>query len=190
MFSKLKDIKGVGNRVKERLVSHFGSEENAITSLKNLEFEKLTLVNGIPKQKMVEILRNVYSKKQGFEYVDLLKTGESRKIYRKIINLLDRHFSTEYGRLMRSLYYPTKDIKEIKRRLEYIRKGKDLVGSIKDLMPLKEELKWLGPLEEGKIPQIKDSAIVTEGREIFKRLNDQGVEGILLESMQDLEYLG
>ncbi len=190
MFSKLTDIKGVGNRVKERLVSHFGSEENALSALENLEFEKLTSVRGIPRQKLAEILRNVYSRKLCFEYVDLLKTGESRAIYRRIIDLLDRHFSTEYGRLMLSLYYPTKDIEEIKRRQEYVKRGKDLVSNIKDLAQLKEVLKSLGPLEEGKIPQIKDSAIVTEGREIFKRLNDQGVEPILLESMQDIEYLG
>jgi len=183
MFTRLTDIKGVGNRAKERLTAHFGSEENAISSLESLEFEKLTLVGGIPKQKMDEISRNVYSKKLGFEYANLLKTDESRAMYRKIINLLDGHFSTNYGRLMLSLYYPTNDIKEIKRRQKYIKRGKDLVGGIEDLTPLKEELKWLGPLEEGKVPQIKDSVIVTEDQAIFERLNALGVEAILLESM-------
>ncbi len=191
MFSKLTEIKGVGEKVAEKLIAHYGSEQEAIRSLQNLEFERL-LSADIPASKLIEIARDINAKKHGFGYINLLKTQEARGIYSQILDALQEHARTEYGRLRLALFYPTDDKRELERRFQYMQKAKDFFETLdaESLKNLKGILRNLKPVEKPKKTRISGEVIVTESRKVYEELKKSGViEVFLLEAPEDLEYL-
>lgn len=192
MFSKLTEIKGIGEKVAEKLVAHYGSEEEAVRSLQNLEFERLFSAD-IPAPKLIEIARDVYAQKHGFEYINLLKTQEAREIYSQILDALREHAQTEYGKLRLSLFYPTNDKQEMERRFRYVQKARDFFETLSEesLKNLKGILKNLKPVEKPKKTRISGEVIATESRKLHEELEKYSelIEIFLLESPEDIEYL-
>ena len=56
MFESLSEVKGVGEKIRGTLTSHYGSEEAALKALQNGEYEGL-IAAGITLPKAVEIAR-------------------------------------------------------------------------------------------------------------------------------------
>jgi len=192
MFSKLTEIKGVGEKVAEKLIAHYGSEEEAVRSLQNLEFERLFSVD-IPALKLIEIARDIYAQKHSFEYINLLKTQEAREIYPQILDALREHAQTEYARLRLALFYPTNNKQELERRFEHVRKARDFYETLdaESLKKLKDVLRNLKPIEKPKKTRIPGEVIVTESKKLYEELKKYSelIEIFLLESSEDLEYL-
>ncbi|MDI6654328.1 MAG: hypothetical protein QME59_00365 [Candidatus Hydrothermarchaeota archaeon] len=192
-MSKLTDIRGVGEKVAEKLVAHYGSEQEAVRSLQNLEFERLFCVADIPALKLVDIARDVYAQKHGFEYINLLKTQEAREIYPQILDALREHAQTEYARLRLALFYPTNDRHELERRFLYVQKARDFYEALdaESFKNLKSILRNLKPVEKPKKTRIPGEVIVTESKKLYEELRKYSelIEIFLLESPEDLEYL-
>ncbi len=189
-FSSLREIDGVGKRVAEKLRKHFGSEEEALRVINNLEFSKLLKI-GLPKQKVVEITRNVYSKINNFEYINLMKTQEAKEIYLRILSLVKEHAITEYGKLKLSLFYPTKDKNELKKRFSLVKKALEFYASV-DSDKIKEYLRKVKPLEENpKLKRIVDEVVATDSREVYERLkeNRDMIDVLLIETQEDIAFL-
>ncbi len=195
MFSSLTEIRGVGEKAAEKLVEYYGSEKEALSSLNKLELERLFPIDEIPRMKLIEIARDVYARKNGFEYADVLKTQEARDIYSAMMEHLKELARTEYARLRLTLLYPTKDEAEIKRRLEHTKKAKDLVAALSEeqVTKLKEALSRLTFInDKPKKRRIPGTAIAVESKELHDELTKRYgglVEVLHLESQEDLEYL-
>lgn len=194
MFSSLTQIRGVGDKLAEKLVQHYGSEKEALASLEKLELERLFSLDA-PQVKLAEIAREIYSKKLGFEYANVLKTQEARGVYSQMLDLLKEFAQTEYAKLRLSLFYPTRDEAEIERRLQYAKKARDFAGTLsrEHLQELKKSIGDLRPLnEKPKKKRITRSAVAIEDRELHKELSEKygdAIEVFLLESQEDIEYL-
>lgn len=194
MFKSLREIRGVGDKVYERLLEHFASEEAALNALENLEFQELLLL-GIPFQRAGELTRGVYSKKHSFEYIELMKTPEAREIYNSVIATLREHACTDYGRLKLALYYPTKDREELKRRQEEVEKGRALFSRIPKarLRELKDTLRELKPLVfKAKGKRVSRSLLATGDEKLYTELKQRYsdlTEVFHIESREDLEFL-
>src|SRR3989304_5983282 len=119
MLSRLTEIKGVGDKVAERLVAYYGTESEAICSISALEFDQLLAV-GLPPQKLLEVARGAYAAVRGFEYVNLFGTSEAREVYAKGQEVLKGYGATEYGRLRLALFYPTLDEGELEGRFRQV----------------------------------------------------------------------
>ena len=132
MYHRLREIPGIGEKIAERILDHFSTEEEALRVIENFELEKLLNLN-LPYKKLVELVRYGYSKKFGFEYVNLCKTREAREIYARIIELTKKFAVTDYAKLKMHIFYPTKDIKELKRRFEIIENAKVPCSPINDI---------------------------------------------------------
>jgi hypothetical protein len=191
MFDSLKEIRGVGDKVYKRLLEHFGSEEAALRTLENLEFQEL--LPAVPFQKAVELAREAYSRRYSFEYIELFKTPEAREIYTSILAALREHACTDYARLKLALYYPTKDKEELKRRQEEVEKGIALFSKLsgEKLGELKRVLRELRPLVTPRGKRISGSVLATGDEKLYTDLEHYRdlIEVFHLESLEDLEYL-
>ncbi len=192
MLSKLTEIKGVGDSVAKKLVTHYGSEEEAVSSLYNMEFDKLFSIPEVPVAKLIEIARFVYAKKHGFEYSDILKTTEAREVYSKVLDTLKEYAKTDYGRLKIGLFYTTTDRPEIQRRLDNLEQARSFVKALdKDrLMEVEKaifDLKYVS--REIKINS--NDIVITESKDLYEKLLDFSdyIEIFLLERAEDIEYI-
>lgn len=189
-FSSLREIEGIGEKIAESLIKHFGTEEEALKAINNLEFSRLLRVK-LPKQKLAEIMRNAYSKRNNFEYINLLKTPEAREIYQRITSFLKELAVTEYGKLKLSLFYPTKNKDELKRRFSLVERAKKFYSSINP-EKIKRYLKILTPLEENpKLKRITDEIVATDSKEVYERLKKYRdiIEVLLIETQEDITFL-
>ena len=189
-FSSLTEMEGIGEKVAESLINHFGTEEEALKAINNLEFSRLLGVK-LPKQKLAEIMRNAYSKRNNFEYINLLKTPEAREIYQRITSFLKELAVTEYGKLKLSLFYPTKNKDELKRRFSLVERAKKFYSSINP-EKIKRYLKILTPLEENpKLKRITDEIVATDSKEVYERLKKYRdiIEVLLIETQEDITFL-
>jgi energy-coupling factor transporter ATP-binding protein EcfA2 len=190
MFESLDEIKGIGEKVKERLLAHYGSESEALRSLENQEFENL-LEAGIPLQKASEIARSIVSKRYGFSYANIMKTKEIKDIFNEIFEILKTYPRTDFAKIGVGLFYLTLDGNEINRRLAYARESAELAGALqKDKEELEVLLSRISTLNEGA-PKIND-VIAAEDKSLYndlvKRL-PKTTHIILIETLEDLEYL-
>lgn len=189
-FSSLTEMEGIGEKVAESLINHFGTEEEALKAINNLEFSRLLGVK-LPKQKLAEIMRNAYSKRNNFEYINLLKTPEAREIYQRITSFLKELAVTEYGKLKLSLFYPTKNKDELKRRFSLVERAKKFYSSINS-EKIKRYLKIIAPLEENpKLKRITDEIVATDSKEVYERLKKYRdiIEVLLIETQEDIAFL-
>lgn len=191
MYRKLTDIRGIGEKVAEVLIGHYGSEEDALQSLSMLEFERL-FSTPLSSQKLTEIAREVYAKRHGFGYLDALKTQEAKDIYSQILAILKGFVQTEYGRFKLGLFYPTKDVEELRRRQEFVKRAMEFVGGMEAerSKEIKELLKVLRPIAERSDGKRVPAAVVTEDRDLYEKLQGYSdlVDVFLLESPEDLQY--
>jgi hypothetical protein len=191
MFNSLSEIRGIGKKVREIIIEHYGSEEKALEALSKLDFHGL--VSALPPQKALEIAREVYSHVNRFRYLVLLMTPEARAIYHEILDTLKEYAHTRYGKLRLGLFYPTDDLQEIQRRHSYVAKGIHLLEKIggDELRRIREALREIE--SELDVPREKISAVVvTEDKEVYEKLlekSDGVVDVFLLESPEDLQYL-
>jgi DNA mismatch repair ATPase MutS len=190
MIESLDEIKGVGVKVKNQLISYFGSESKALDSMDNQEFERLVEA-GIPTQKTLEIVRYISSKKLGFSYSQIMRTKEANNIFNRIFELLKTYPKTDFGKIGVGLFYPTLDIGELKRRNKFL---KDCLALFKSLKEHTKELKTLladiTPLTVSE-SHLSD-LVALEDRKLYEKLAE--VLGkmsnlFLVETLEDLEYL-
>jgi dsDNA-specific endonuclease/ATPase MutS2 len=190
MVESLSEIKGVGEKIKEQLISNYGNESEALRALDNQEFDGL-LEAGLAIQKAMEIARFIASRKYGFTYSPILKTREAREIFNEIFEMLGSYPRTDYGKIGVGLLHPTVDKKEIERRQEYVETCRELAKRLEDkrgeLSMLLSEISHL----KGEEPKI-DDIIAMEDPELYANITSRFQKKgnfILIERIEDLEYI-
>jgi len=192
VYTGLMEIKGIGERVAKGLVEHYGSESEVLSSFARYEFERL-LSAPIPGHKAVEIARELYAQKHGFEYSDLLKTPEAKELYSEVLDIVKGYANTEYSRLMLNVLFPTKDGGEIARRMEDMESAKKRVEALgrEKVDDIRRLLKGTGPLNPER--RWKGSSVVAvEDRGLYEELsgNYKGlVDFIFIDSIDEASSL-
>lgn len=190
MIKSIREVRGVGDRVYKLLLEGFGSEKAVLEALDREDYFELLRV--LPFQKVVEIARQVHAAKHSFHYYEPFKTPEAREIYNSIISVIREHACTDYARLKIALFYPTRDRREIKRRLEEVTKGVELYNNLKgsDLQALKRILKKIKPLSFPE-KRVSGAAVVTDDEKLYQQLKrfSKAVDVFLLKPGEDLEFL-
>jgi hypothetical protein len=197
MAARLKELKGVGEKVAERLVAHYGSEEEALRSLDGGEYDRLFSIEELPLSTRVEIYRAALARRENFSPLPLLRTPEAREVYETLLETLREHATTGYGRFRLASFSPTRDPRELERRRGYIRKGIALFRALGEegVRDLKEKLGLLTPLPPtlpSLSPLLDGCLIATEDRDLYGDLSRKYGDSLpllLIESPEDLRYL-
>lgn len=191
MHRDIREIKGVGERVANTLMNHFGDQEKAWKALYEEEDFQTMLEAGLSLQKTSEIARAVISMKRDFQYSELLKTPEIREVFNILMGLLKGYPKTPAGKIGVATYYPTNDYNELQRRNEFIKDAKTLVGSLQGIIGEIDEL--LATVEALKKPRPNPAdMIAVEDPQLYQDLvREMGGSAnlILIDGQEDLEYL-
>lgn len=187
----LRDIKGIGERQADKILSSFGGEKEFYNAVKHYEVDKLTNIEGVSQRKAIEIINTLL----GNQTKEFLKTDNSRLIYDDIIERILRFSSTNYSRNRILLMSPLKNEASIMENVEFVMAAKEFVSTL-PVDELKTLLKKINTLEEAKPKYDPSSAILVETREDYHQLIESGlnsyssiITGEELENPEDFEFI-
>ncbi len=105
-LSSLREINGIGERVAERLVEHFGSEDTALQAICEGDIASLSEINGVSHNFALTLARDARSRVEGCSISDFLKTKEALDLYSRLIELMKSFAHTTHARDKLNLFYP------------------------------------------------------------------------------------
>ncbi len=105
-FSSLREIHGIGDRVADRLIEHFGAEAAALQAICEGDIASLSEVNGISHNFALSLARDARSRAEGCSISDFLKTKEAVNLYSRLLELIKKFAHTTLARDKLDLFYP------------------------------------------------------------------------------------
>jgi hypothetical protein len=179
------NIKGVGDKLANKIINHYGSQEEFLRAARNYEVDKLASIEGISQRKAVEIINIVL----GNLTEEFLKTDRAEQIYEEIIKYILDFANTEYAKNRVMLLSPVKDPDKIYKTLKMVMEAKESVA----LLPrdeLRTILKKVHSTNNFKPKYDTSKAILVESQDDYSTLMDRGLNqyGNLL-TIQEIESL-
>ncbi|MBN1322598.1 MAG: DNA mismatch repair protein MutS [Methanotrichaceae archaeon] len=184
---KLVDIPGVGPRLKERLVDHYGSEERALDAV--MEGDIAGLLQVLSERQALSLLQAATAERYGATPGQFLATEEAERIYRALVGKIASHAHTEYARLKMGTVFPSDSIEliESNRRMAALAmdwaarlEGSEVIGLLRRIKPLREKAAG----------RAKGRAIVAGSLDSFQELKSRGLDRLidihLVESPREL----
>lgn len=167
---EIEEIKGVGTKIIDKIIENYGSYEKFTESINNYEIDKLMQIQGLSKQKALEIARCVLGNKEE----EFLKTSQSQKIYADIIDRILEFSNTEYSRNRIMLLSPTTDYELIGQTNNLITKTLNDTEEL-DYAYIRKLYEKVRPLNEEVKPKFNDIyAVVCEDYEDYMDLLERG----------------
>jgi DNA mismatch repair protein MutS2 len=151
---KLRDIRGIGPSVEEKLLAYFGSEKIVLNALRSSHIAEISSIDGIGERFALSLCRNLHHQETGEDIQDFLKTEDSILLYNRIIDLIAKFGNTFYARSKLYLYFPLPitAIAKIRKRQEQTMKGQEFFNLIKKSSQSIDDydilLRRLSPLKE------------------------------------------
>lgn len=191
-MKSLKEIKGVGEALREEIVRAYGSEEKAIEELDCLNFTELFYSRASPAR-VLEVAKQVYSAKLGFEYAQIMATSPARELYSRLLKALKSGAVTRYGKAKLGLWAPVAQREEIERRHETVESALRLVEILRgSLEELRGHLEKIQPYSTRAGRKMYSHAIAVEDGELYTELKASYggfIDVFLIESVEDLGFL-
>jgi DNA mismatch repair protein MutS2 len=187
---KLADVPGVGPKIRERLMQHYGCEESALDAL--LRGDVSDLINVLSERQASSLAKWARGVKYGANPDDFLATDEALRIYEEILSRISSHAHTDYARLKLRTIFPTSSPELIKENRAIsesaLAAAKKLEGS-----SMSDCLRGLKPLRDKPAARIRDRALAVADAEMLMQLKSRGLDRLidlhLTESPGDLRDL-
>lgn len=188
-LSSLREIHGIGERVADRLVEYFGSEDAALQVISEGDIASLSEVNGISHNFALSLARDARSRAEGCSISDFLKTKEALDLYSRLLELIKSFAHTTHARDKLNLFYPLPasrmDLIQDRQAFvgEYLELG-DAFSENPEFLQLLSRVKKLSPVPANlrvrdRIILCGDSKILEAARERFQAfLPVQAVENL------------
>ncbi|MGQ9514139.1 MAG: MutS-related protein [Thermoproteota archaeon] len=176
-MNKLMSIPGVGAKTAAKLVEYFGSEEEALGIIENLDLYSLA-TSGIGMRSALNIALAYLSKKLGVSPEDVLSTEDAKTLYQAALDLYKSKVVNPITRNRFDLLYPLPSSKldVIMDRVELSRQAVQLVNSLSrsDLSKIEEALASIQPIPRPTKLRV-DRTIIVESKDDYARLIEMGV---------------
>ncbi len=184
------DLPGIGSRMRERLLEHYGSEESALEAVSRGDVE--SLANALSERQALSLVQNARGMKYGVKPDDFQATAEVVEIYRMLLSRLAGYAHTQFARSKIGTMFPSSSPELLveNRRLaeEALEKTK-----LTECCGIDEMLKKIRPLREKAPTRIRERALAATSAEVFGQLKGQGMDKLidlsLAESPQELRDL-
>jgi dsDNA-specific endonuclease/ATPase MutS2 len=134
-LSSLREIHGIGERVANRLIEHFGNEDAALQAICEGDVASLSEVNGISRNFALSLAREARSRAEGCSISDFLRTKEAQELYSRLLELIKNFAHTAHARDKLNLFYPLPvsrmDLIQERQAFigEYLELGEDFSGN-------------------------------------------------------------
>lgn len=166
----LQEIKGIGDKLSQKILKHVGGEENLQKIIEDINIERIANIEGISQKKAIQIMKQLLNR----EEYDFIKSDRAYEIYEEIINKILAYSNTTYAKNRILLLSPLKDINEIQNQLEYVNDAKNLVSTL-PIIKLRGLMKNLKEVEYPKPEYNPSRAILVENGEDNAYLTDLGL---------------
>jgi DNA mismatch repair protein MutS2 len=187
----IRSIRGVGDRLFDRIMAYFGGEEEFLQAVENYEVDRIASVEGVSQRRAIEIVNVVL----GNPSKDFIKTEPAYIIYQNIIDEILQYASTEYGKNRVKLLSPGKDEQNIRSNIDFVMETKKTVNEL-PLAEIRGLLKKLGPVIRPKPKYNASNAILIESKEDYSKLLDLGLNSYLpiingeeMANLDDFEFI-
>ena len=117
----LQDIKGVGDKLSEKIINSLGGEEELQKIVEEVNVEKLSTIDGISQRKAIEIMNQLLNN-PNYEFI---KSERALEIYEDIINKILAYSNTTYSKNRILLLSPSKDLEKINKQLNFVMNAKN-----------------------------------------------------------------
>lgn len=188
-LSSLREIHGIGGRVADRLIQHFGTEEAALQAICEGDIASLSEVNGVSRNFALSLARYARSRAEGCSISDFLRTKEALGLYSRLLELIKSFAHTTHARDKLNLFYPlpASRMNLIQQRQTFIREYLELGNSFpenSEFLKLLARVNELRPVPgnlrvRNRIILCGNSKILEAAREKFQAfLSVQAVENL------------
>ena len=176
------ELPGIGEKISNKLIDHFGSERAALEVLRKHDVASLSGVPGISEKYAVSLIHEVIAQEDGASIEDFLQTPEAFNVYDRIIGLIRSYAHTPYSRAKLSTYipYPSNKADRIRAVQSELNVYIDLAKKLGDDALLSAALKKVRYLKEpSKVAKSRDRAIFTDNKKDYERLLGEHIDRYL-----------
>lgn len=187
----IRKIRGVGDRLYEKIMNHFGGEDEFLQASLNFEVDRIAGIEGVSQRKAVEIVNIVL----GNPSKEFLKTDTGYNIYQDILGKIFQFASTQYGKNRILLLSPGKDQKSIAESIDFVMEMKETLQKL-PINEIKSSLKKIGAVSNPKPKYSPSHAILIENRDDYSRLIELElnsyypiISGDEISDIEDFEFI-
>ncbi len=180
-LESLSEIPGVGEKVKQSLIDHFGSEAVALKVIQDSRVDLVAAVPGIGSRQAVNLVKGAFEHEFGVTSNMLLRSGDIRKIYENSLDIIRGYANTSYAKDKLFLYFPLPPEKTdvILERQKYFADAREMSRGLKTEQ--REQLRSLlsqvrGLYRRIKPRRIEGRVIITNDGKVFDTLVKEGVD--------------
>lgn len=166
----LKEIKGVGEKLSQKILRSVGGEHKLEKIVKELDLEKLSSIDGISQRKAIEIMNQLL----GNPAQKFLKSEKAIQLYEEIIQKIIAYSNTKYSENRILLLYPSKDKVAIEKQVKFIMEAKEKVSKL-PIIKLRGLMKNLDVPNKIKPKYDPSKAILVESQEDNEYLVEIGL---------------
>ena len=179
VYNELQKFEGIGNKVAEKLVKHFGGETEAIDAIKNSKVSQIATIRGISLKRAFKIVNDYREKQIGISLEEILRSKEIKQIYKSILEIASSYANTSHGKDAISLYFPLPRSKFnlIKQRISYFSDAKTCVESLdnKSINEIKYLLSKVKPLKIAGSTVNRKKLILVDNDEDYQSLIEEEI---------------
>ena len=168
--AQLQNIKGIGDKLSQKIINELGGEEELNQVIENLDLERLISIEGISQRKAIEIMNQLI----GNPAQKFLKSERAIQLYEEIIEKVLSYSNTSYSKNRILLLAPIKDEEIINERLDFVMNAKEKVSKL-PLYDLDKLMKNLHEPKASKPNYDASKAILAESHEDADYLMDLGL---------------
>ena len=166
----LQDIKGIGDKISEKILNSVGGEEELQKIVDNVDVERISSIDGISQRKAIEIMNQLLNNPEN----EFIKSDRAMELYEDIINKILAYSNTSYSKNRILLLSPSKDLDKINSNLDFVMNAKEHVSQL-PIIKLRGLMKNLKEVEEAKPEYDPSRAIIVESEEDNSYLTDLGL---------------
>ena len=166
----MQDIKGIGDKISEKILNSVGGQEELQKIVDNVDVERISSIDGISQRKAIEIMNQLLNNPE-YEFI---KSDRAMELYEDIINKILAYSNTSYSKNRILLLSPSKDLDKINSNLDFVMNAKEHVSQL-PIIKLRGLMKNLKEVEEAKPEYDPSRAIIVESEEDNSYLTDLGL---------------
>lgn len=167
---KLQEVKGVGDKLTDKILKNVGGEDNLNQIINDLDIEKLTAIDGISRRKAIEIMNELLDKPTE----NFIKSERAYQIYEEILSKILDYSNTSYSKNRICLLSPSQNENYINSQIEFVMNAKKKVSKL-PIIKLRGLMKNLKEVENPKPEYDPSKAILVETEEDNAYLTDLGL---------------
>lgn len=166
----LTQVKGVGDRMAQKIVHQLGGEQELTKTVENFEVDRLSEIEGVSQRKAVEIINEL----SGNCSEEFLKTGRALQLYEEILEKILSYAHSSHAKNKILFLSPLQDPEKIKSSIDFVMNAKESVSKlpIKHVRSLLNNLSFPQEVKPNYDPSV---AILVESSDDYAYLIDLGL---------------